>query len=1142
MVKNQNNRLDNLASRLGWTKPLAIVANDKENEIGYAGGKFFTQQLINNPEKLTDKDKKAIISDHIASLIVTHEQKDNLLRIGATSQLSDKLYGWMDEGQREKYFNAVRDSDLLLEYWEILYSGECALRNDFKESFYDWFNEPTNHNDLNDAFMRFQIDQSVSFCPNFSEAENEDLYAQCKEFTDEKEESGYGRVYIYREWDNLLDRMTHDNLRSDIFYNLAVYNRDWQIIATAYPEGMRQNGNYSTAKKKILTNKDTHRVMREEFSRRAKVYTPALERLFAEDERFPQKLFEIYKDTDLLYYLSSTLRHHVNAFPKGTLKQFEKWASQNKIDLDTLPMPALISPAHGVFKDRMLRPHNHAEQSNGYTIAQKQAFFDGMPLPMLEIRKHMRERYNVPYDEGTKYSHIVNNAVLNEKNNNSILIKRLRAASTIPDDQYKAHEASVNLMSCFKRGTEVVLSVSPAKDSKFLFDDDHTIWNKGLKVTKTRNYLFESARRNNFIPELYFLLNTYDSYAPDGTIDRFVEWCEGKDINLDQILNNYELPEMDNIEAVIQAGFDARKNISISDDVEETLDGSELAQNAQYTVDQKQAFFNNVDMHPLRWAFAARDEISTQADNPIVDQINIVAHDGSHKTRLSRVWKYISGLDLEGMRRFQFLTSLAGANRRGTQDKVKRGAVSTADPYKFAQEQWVSALNHDPTFTGLLKSAVDNEFMAELYFMLNSDDSYAPEGTAEAIRGFCDGYGGVGYLDKILEDYELPNVENIEELVFEKIQENDEPSNDNDDIPDDLDFTPIDGLHVTAGGAEEPIAVDVKRKPKSEPSEREPVNHIPLIKEKLSNHLDIDGEVDVFGSMLAAKKIAKGEVDYELKILQFKTTDGQLHQIATNNWLGNGTQIIKPPVEIDVTQAKLIDITELRENDSAWPIRHKTEDSYLEDIAHHCRTPKDELTPYLPKFYGWSNDRQIVEKSIDTCAEFLRTTGKKIASNDRKPFECGALKAVTTPNRMFSSLDTMGFEDREELYAYVFAEHPELEAHIGKPAVSAKNAFNEVADIIAETEMVPQLLLADDYEVCDSPLAEISEFFSLSEKGCVTDWKPLMKDPMQKKIPENWDQFMIASGIAVRKDGALEPNWDHPELIKRRGEPKQRVA
>jgi len=1135
MVKNQNNRLDNLASRLGWIKPLAVVANDAENEIGNAGGKFLTQQLINNPEKLTDKDKKAIISDHIASLIVTHEQKDNLLRIAATSQLSDKLYGWMDKGQRENYFNAVRDSDLLLEYWEILYSGECALQNDFKESFYDWFNEPSNHRDLNDTFMRFQIDQSVSFCPNFSETENDDLYAQCKEFTDEKEESGYGRVYIYREWDNLLDRMAHDNLRSDIFYNLAVYNRDWQIISTAYPEGMVQNGDYSTAKRKILNNKDTQRVFREEFSRRAKVYTPALERLFAEDERFPQKLFEIYKDTDLLYYLSSTLRHHVNAFPKGTLKQFEKWASQNEIDLDTLPMPALISPAHGVFKDRMPRPHNHAEQSNGYTIAQKQAFFDGMPLPMLEIRKHMRERYNVPYDEGTKYSHIVNNAVLNEKNNNSILIKRLRAASTIPDDQYKAHEASVNLMSCFKRGTEVVLSVSPAKDPKFLFDADHTIWNEGLKVTKTRTYLFESARRNNFIPELYFLLNTYDSYAPDGTIDRFVEWCEGKDINLDQILNDYELPEMDNIEAVIQAGFDARKNVSISDDVEEMLDGSELNQDEPK-------------------GFVATDEyvLGMLGKYPDMRGSNTKAKEDDkkrQKTQLERrknnkvFCEDMQDQNLDyNYRRIKFFYDLTSHRKSWVQVAVKH----VNQPFKISEfKQYRTKIQRNfrknpSNYNEIFEGARGLDLLPILRLLIESKDTTLPNGIDKKFHEWVE-KNDID-LNNLTEPKPIEDFDNVYAEGFEVETEMDKPSNDNDDIPDDLDFTPIDGLHVTAGGAEEPLAVDVKRKPKSEPSEREPVNHIPLIKEKLSNHLDIDGEIEVLGSMLAAKKIAKGEADYELKILQFKTTDGQLHQIATNNWLGSGTQIIKPPVEIDVTQAKLIDITELRENGSAWPIRHKTEDSYLEDIAYHCRTPKDELKPYLPKFYGWSNDRQIVEKSIDTCAEFLRTTGRKIASNDKHPFECGALKGVTTPNRMFSSLDSMGFDDRDELYAFVFSEHPELEAHVGKPAVSAKNAFNEVADIIAETEMVPQLLLADDYEVCERPLAEISEFFSLSEKGCVTDWKPLMKDPMQKKIPANWDQFMIASGIAVRKDGALEPNWDHPELIKRRGEPKQRVA
>lgn len=560
------------------------------------------------------------------------------------------------------------------------------------------------------------------------------------------------------------------------------------------------------------------------------------------------------------------------------------------------------------------------------------------------------------------------------------------------------------------------------------------------------------------------------------------------------------------------------------------------APSQHYSIADKQAFFDGVGTYDLRWIFAGHDQITPEINDPIAKKINQVADAASRRTRLARSWEHINTLDTKNMRRFQFMQSLSGSTRRGTAERIIGGAATTQDPYKTATELWGSALNHEKTRNTLFLSAVNNSFLPQLYFILNAFDSHSPKGTVDNLLKWCEDQGID--IDQIIEDYELQDMDDIEAIIekgraaraaLSTMPEEPETTDTSDPTPpedeySDLDFTPVDGLQVVTGASEEPIAIDATRNFEKAATEKTPVNHIQLIKNKLGLYMDIDGEIEVLGSLAAANRIRKGEPDYELKIIQFTTTDGTHHQVATNNWLGSGTHIIKPPVPIDVSQAKLIDIAELRENGACWSIRHKTEETYLQDIATHCSTPKDELEPYLPRFYGWSNDPLIVEKVIHTAAATLRATGLKLASGDKKPLQHGALKGKVTPRRLIASLPSVGFSGRDELYEWVFNEHPELEAHLAKPSVDARVAFNQAVSVVEAMDIVPQLAFEEDFTICDRPLAEVSEFFELSEKGCVTHWQELMIDPTQTRIPTNWDDFMVATGIAVRKGNLLEPN------------------
>ena len=64
-----------------------------------------------------------------------------------------------------------------------------------------------------------------------------------------------------------------------------------------------------------------------------------------------------------------------------------------------------------------------------------------------------------------------------------------------------------------------------------------------------------------------------------------------------------------------------------------------------YSVADKQAFFDGVDTYSLRWACAGHDQITPEIDRPIVEKINKVADASSRKTRFARSWEFNDSLD-----------------------------------------------------------------------------------------------------------------------------------------------------------------------------------------------------------------------------------------------------------------------------------------------------------------------------------------------------------------------------------------------------------------------------------------------------------------------------------------------------------------
>lgn len=438
------------------------------------------------------------------------------------------------------------------------------------------------------------------------------------------------------------------------------------------------------------------------------------------------------------------------------------------------------------------------------SIADKQAFFDGMPVPMLEIRQKMRKRYGIPKKDGIKYNSYVN-MMVSQQRGDTDLIKRLRAANTIPDDRYKAHEASSNIMSCFERGSEAVASIYPESDPKIIRDYDRTFWLEGMNDSKTRNYFFEAARRYNFMPELYFLFNTHDSYVSEDTTAHLIAWCKKEGLDLDQIVDNYELPEMDNLDAVIQTGYEARRNAAVhhvdfdpSSDLliqrrddgsiqlnypglePEIVDGSSspesllaraVMRKAQATggiigadvitantIEDKQRFFSEVDLDVLFRSFvAARDLDQRTVNENTYSNAAKIASVKDENTAYASI-KASDELDSSvDYRWIEFMTQISMSTKRGvTKSQEYAGSIGVAQTKSTYSESWLRNMSQPKVRERIFEIIHRNNLIPEFYFIVNASDTRLKPAHQRQFTAWCKRQGID--LDALLNEYELEGI------------------------------------------------------------------------------------------------------------------------------------------------------------------------------------------------------------------------------------------------------------------------------------------------------------------------------------------------------------------------------------------------
>ena len=725
-------------------------------------------------------------------------------------------------------------------------------------------------------------------------------------------------------------------------------------------------------------------------------------------------------------------------------------------------------------------------------IAEKQRFFDEADMELLrfsfadmlgvdsDIHNPMLEEINKVIGQ-SRYTGLTKN-----------VWRFIGRQKWEPD--HKKYQFLMSLMGSNVRGTKHKVE-SGASQHIFPHEAARVIWNSPFETSNTSDFLFEAARRNNFLAELYFFVNCPDTHIPAGTSDKLEAWCQRQGIDLNTLLVDCKLPELE-VRATARIDFDT-------------------------IIAGKQKFFNEADGNVLSDLHMMADDFVSPT-NEIQEAIGHSLHLPNGPNKAIRIIeekaKYSAHKALVQM---ALSTSVA---RTGIVDGVEVKDFSAM--HSEYRKIWRDILKGLPKYRQqMYDSVIRHDLAPEFYFMLNTPDKLTPDRAGEFFEKWCD-ENDIN-LRQLLIDYKLPEEVQTADIDTEL-----------DTLPDDdldhgIDVVDVDGTLVGVGKASEMLAVDRASDDESPKQGRQKVPHVDWLLEAIPQHMQLEGRITLYRSRTEREK---GEdKDFSHQVIEFNTIDDRKHQIATNNWYGGGTYVIKPAKDINPDDPRLVHIPDLLGSGAAWPIRCANKEQYIRSALEHCEKDLNDLDPYIPRI-SWANKAVQV---VETCKLLLIETGQKIKTNDNAALQTGPLRGLTTSGRMASAINNgavanLGADRIPELYDMLFEKDVDLKAHLNKPAVDATDLFNDAVDVIKTTGLVPQNGLLDGIELAGFSGEIVSRFFGLSAEGCVVGWRELI--PEQRQIPANIDEFMVATGVAIDYgQGELYPNYDHPSLagIKR---------
>jgi len=850
-----------------------------------------------------------------------------------------------------------------------------------------------------------------------------------------------------------------------------------------------------------------------------------------------------------LYFLINTTDSY---FPKETSAQLKKWCASKGVDLThmlaTYKFPGewpLPEPAPQIAPASMVGP---AAPDLDAIIAEKQKFFN--ETPSIALDKAFQRKLKINIDDFEKlatdeYHPLAFLSTTTQFDNNG-LKDQLKKTSrfNISENEKLFLNIHTFILSKKSRVDEAASIHIGAREETIAKARTMTqnAWNRYFLDQNKIEYVFNGAHLKGYLAEFYFIANSNDTFIPEGISQQLEKWCDTKGINLKQILADYELPHLAPEPPAAEVDFDA-------------------------IIAEKQKFFD--ETHPLAiiGSFGTyRFGISHEIHDPKLKAINDVIAEGSYETMAKRTWRFIGQQPWDqNVKTFEYIMNLIGSTARGTALKVERGLNSSMMPTERAKAIW-SAFSIPDTRNYLFEAARRNNFLPELYFHANMHDTHIPAGTTDHLLEWCETKGI--NLKQMLVGYELPEMPAAEPTP-EPVTPADEPEEleeletadllDPDIYGEDIEIIDVPGLLIEAGQGNMPG----HESPSAGPGTPRPYQpRIKWLIDGLRPHVAPEkGSIKVFRPANWSEQGPHGDTAH--RIIQITDKDGEIHQIAVNNYYGGGTYVLKPVVPITATRFEPLKIPALlgahfKENISpdtvrAWPIRcyEGKQQKYADDAWEICKTPLGELAPYIPRI-GWVDKR---EEALLVCRDLMMKTGQRVKTSDRTPVMIDYTEegpVYTTMGRLAAAIrhgaiggaglrniekmnGKITEEERRDIpsdnlhafYTQLLIKYPELCDRYKNPAVHAKFVFHSVASITRETGIVPQRDILKGITLAGFPAEKVDAFFG-GYGGRIVGLKSLGLH--EGAAPSSLDDFTKAANLAVEDDGMLHPNWSHHDL------------
>ncbi|MGH1455931.1 MAG: hypothetical protein ACRBDI_04040 [Alphaproteobacteria bacterium] len=290
-------------------------------------------------------------------------------------------------------------------------------------------------------------------------------------------------------------------------------------------------------------------------------------------------------------------------------------------------------------------------------------------------------------------------------------------------------------------------------------------------------------------------------------------------------------------------------------------------------------------------------------------------------------------------------------------------------------------------------------------------------------------------------------------------------------------------------------------------------------------HFDLDGKIKVYHAPDRGR-----DIDLSYKMLEFSEKNGETHHIATNNWYGMMTCVIKDMKNIDPESPEKIDLLELIHEGKAWSAKCVNQDQYTQKIIELCKADIKDLAPQKAKM-SWGDKKHAV---IDALRGYFVANGQVPKVSDSDDVEYGALKGKVAYKTLYSALSNeripglegvKGFHDLLDVVEQVY---PGTKAHANKPTIDARELFSDAVNFTKTQGIPPQtgFVQSLDETLLGQSESDLSRYFGQTEEGGLRNLQHVLKPEFTGKSPKNIDDFVIMVGLGVSVNGMVELNPD----------------